>query len=271
MLTKLNIRNFKRLSEADIELGSTVAFIGKQPRRINDRGSQLRKALRDIPANHYYQAARKGWVLYLEGSTDLSILRSFARRLNHAASHVLESVFIHYIDGNNPQTARDHFYGLREAYPDLMGVAIFDRLDKDLPSEALRTLMWQRREIENYLCSQATLFAYAQANPDEGSEPLFVERRLQTMRDQIERLTQALATQRKPDPWSPNLKATDEFLDPLFENYYEVLGLSNQMRKANYHLLADYVPIAEIDPEITEKLDAILEIAQKAKPAEALE
>lgn len=251
--------------------GIVIAFLGKQPRRINDRGSQLRKALRDIPANHYYQAERKGWVLYLEGSTDLSIVRSLARRLNHAASQVLEGVFIHYIDGNNPQTARDHFYGLREAYPHLVGVAIFDHLDKPLPPEALKTLMWQRREIENYLCSEATLLAYARANPDEGDEPLFVERRIRTMRDQIDRLTQALATQRKPSPWSPDLKANDEFLDPLFENYYEVLRLSNQMRKANYHLLADYVPIEEIDPEITEKLDAILEIAQKAKPAEALE
>ncbi|MCE7948687.1 MAG: AAA family ATPase [Chloroflexi bacterium CFX4] len=250
--------------------GIVIAFIGKQPRRINDRGSQLRKALRDIPANHYYQAERKGWVLYLEGATDLSILRSFAKRLNHPASQMLESVFVHYIDGNNPQTARDHFYGLREAYPDLAGVAIFDRLDKALPPEPLKTLMWQRREIENYVCSAATLFAYAQANPDDGDMPLFVERRLQTMRDQIDRFVQAFATQRKPSPWSPDLKATDEFLDPLFENYYEGLGLANQMRKANYHILANYVPAEEIDPEITEKLDAILETAQKAKPAEAL-
>jgi predicted DNA-binding protein YlxM (UPF0122 family) len=85
------------------------------------------------------------------------------------------------------------------------------------------------------------------------------------MEQQIERLEQAFSAQRKPSPWSADIKATDEFLDPLFENYYEALGLANQMRKANYHLLADYVPLAEIAPEVRTMLDAILDVAQRAK------
>ena len=61
-----------------------IAFLGK-PHRINDRGSQLLKSLRDFDFEEYYQAQQRGWVLYLEGSTDLSILQAFAEKLDHPA------------------------------------------------------------------------------------------------------------------------------------------------------------------------------------------
>ena len=66
-----------------------VAFVGK-PHRIDDRGGrQVLKSLKEIGFQQYYQAEQKGWVLYLEGSTDLAILRAFADVLNHPAKAVL--------------------------------------------------------------------------------------------------------------------------------------------------------------------------------------
>ena len=62
-----------------------VAFVGR-PHRIDDRGSQVLKALREIGFDHYYQAEQTGWVLYLEGSTDLAILHALARRLENKRS-----------------------------------------------------------------------------------------------------------------------------------------------------------------------------------------
>ncbi len=61
-----------------------VAFVGT-PHRIDGRSSfsQVRKALSRIGFDHYHQAEMTGWVLYLEGSTDLAILQSFADRLGH--------------------------------------------------------------------------------------------------------------------------------------------------------------------------------------------
>ena len=64
---------------------TVVAFVGK-PHRIDDRGSQVLKALRAIGFEDYYLAEQVGWVLYLEGSTDLAILQAFARRLGHEAA-----------------------------------------------------------------------------------------------------------------------------------------------------------------------------------------
>ena len=38
------------------------------------------------------------------------------------------------------------------------------------------------------------------------------------------------------------------------------------MQKTDYHTLAPYMPLALLDAEITEKLDAIAEVAAKATP-----
>jgi energy-coupling factor transporter ATP-binding protein EcfA2 len=110
-----------------------VAFVGR-PHRIDDRGSQVSKALKEIGFEQYYQAEATGWVLYLEGSTDLAMLQAFAQRLGHPAQAALERPFVHYV-GNQPSKARDHFYGLREAKPDLIGCAIYDRIETRLSED----------------------------------------------------------------------------------------------------------------------------------------
>ena len=109
--------------------GGVIAFVGK-PHRLSDddKGSQVLKALTSIGFDRYYQAEQTGWVLYVEDSTDLSILQAFASILGHEAAQYLERPFVHYVATNLPQKARDHFYGLREGKQDLVGVAIFDRL-----------------------------------------------------------------------------------------------------------------------------------------------
>jgi len=38
------------------------------------------------------------------------------------------------------------------------------------------------------------------------------------------------------------------------------------LRKSDYHILARLVPKNDIDPEVIEKLDAIVSVARKAKP-----
>ncbi len=84
-----------------------VAFVGK-PHRIDDRGAQVLKSLREIGFEEYYQAELTGWVLYLEGSTDLAILRAFAKALDHEAQSSLEKPFVHYIE-NKPHRAETTF------------------------------------------------------------------------------------------------------------------------------------------------------------------
>lgn len=78
----------------------------------------------------------------------------------------------------------------------------------------------------------------------------------------------ALIALGKESPWSSEVKATDEFLDPLFRAYFQKLGLPNLMAKKNFYELAAHVPAAEIDPEISEKLDVIAQVARNAETAQ---
>ncbi len=223
-------------------------------------------------SQEYVQAEQTGWALYLEGSTDLAILRAFARRLGKQdAIDALERPFVRYV-GNQPTVALRHFHALREACPEFRGIALFDRLEREAPpSPTLPLLAWKRREIENYLCSEATLEAWARASAREAeTRPLHapheVERRRTAMREATREMSEALETLGRGSPWSPDIKASDAFLKPLFHAWSGKLGLPNLMNKGNFHELADHVPDEEIDPEIGEKLDAIAAVAASASP-----
>jgi hypothetical protein len=249
-----------------------IAFVGN-PHRIDDRGSQVLKALKEIGYDQYYQAEQTGWVLYLEGSTDLAVLKAFAETLGHLAKKCLELPFVSYV-GNQPQQARGHFYGLLEAKKNLVGIAIFDRLEQDLqPTGPLREMMWQRREIENYLCYPEVLLAYAEGVGDsEVSGPLFAfaerDRRRQVMQSCIEDLVLPVALRNRDDRWWQDVKASNDFLDRLFETYFERLGLPNLMRKADYHILARLVPAELVHVDVRGTLDAIVEVAASAQPVQ---
>jgi energy-coupling factor transporter ATP-binding protein EcfA2 len=246
-----------------------VAFVGT-PHRIDDRGSQLLKSLRSIGFEQYYQAEQTGWVLYLEGSTDLAILQAFADLLEHPAKTALEQPFVFYV-ANQPPKAREHFFGLREAKTDLVGIAVFDSIPGDLQgSGALVELKWRQREIENYLCFPETLLTYA-GRVDDSPGPLFEptirERQKTAMRQAIEEVSGALRTLGRPEAFGPDIKASDDFLEPVFQKYFERLSLRNLMQKTDFHALAHLVPRERIDPEIAEKLDHIVEVSKRARPA----
>ncbi|MGI6415385.1 MAG: AAA family ATPase [Thermoguttaceae bacterium] len=246
---------------------AVIAFVGK-PHRIDGAGSQVLKSLRDIGFDQYYQAQETGWVLYLEDSTDLAILQAFARLLGHQAQTCLERPFVKYVETNLPQKARDHFFGLQEAKPDLVGIAIFDRLDRDLQSHPdLQEMMWRRREIENYFCTEEVLIAYAAHDlPEDLFGLAEQDQRKRAMREAIDEVAAALKTLDKPDPWSADIKATDEFLDPLFRSFFKKRSLPLQLKKSDYSILAGLMPRTSLDPEIAEKLDAIVAVAARAKP-----
>ena len=87
------------------------------------------------------------------------------------------------------------------------------------------------------------------------------------MREVLSDVGRALNTLGRGSPWSSELKASDDFLTPLFEAYFRKIDLPNLMAKKNFYELADHVPDDEINPEIDEKLDAIATVAAMASPA----
>lgn len=242
-----------------------VAFVGK-PHRINDRGSQVIKALTSLGFDQYVQAEDTGWVLYLEGSTDLAVLQSFARTLGHPASQVLERPFVCYV-ANQPSKAREHFYGLQEAYPSLRGIALFDHLpDIVLQTQGLYTeMMWQRREIENYFADPQVLLEFARTGqPHDLFGLAEANRRVAVMQECIRKIVPPIALEDRTDPWWRTTKMSDEFLNRVFAMFFKETGLYHTMPKAEYHQLARLMPADLIDDEVRQKLDAILAVARAA-------
>lgn len=239
---------------------TVIAFVGK-PHRIGRNRDGLRRALGEIEFHDYALAERVGWVLYIEGSTDLAVLQAFARRLGHGgAQRAFETPFLRYV-GSEPKAAQRHFHGLREATPTLCGVALFDRLPRPLPfDEHLRLLAWKRNEIENYFCTEKCLLAFAEAQPRPDAPDLFAPQRVETMRDAIGRIRAGSEMFDRPAIWSSDAKASTDVLEPILANYFKILGIYNDMPKKNLHRLVAHLPDDEIPDEVREKLDAIAEV-----------
>ncbi|MCY4377901.1 MAG: AAA family ATPase [Spirochaetaceae bacterium] len=249
---------------------TVIAFVGA-PHRIADRGSQALKALTEIGFEQYFHARETGWVLYLRSSTDLAVLLAFARRLGHeAASEALSRPFVRYVANNASEVTR-HYHALREAVPALRGIALFDRVTDGPPDIApVECLVWERREVENYLCTRRTLEAYAAESSDVdrlGSlfAPPEVERRRVAMNDAIAEVEKALAADGTAAPWSTDLRAGEQVLEPIVAAFFRQLDLPSANR--GFQELVEHVPEDEIAPEIAGKLDAIARVAAGPSPA----
>ena len=70
------------------------------------------------------------------------------------------------------------------------------------------------------------------------------------------------------DPWSDDVKVSERVIPAVFNNYYRRLGIKNEMSKADFHSLVEYNDLSRIDHEVAEVLDRMLEVIQRAKPAE---
>ena len=154
---------------------------------------------------------------------------------------------------------------MREAKPDLSGIAIYDRLEPAPQADpSLAQLTWRQRELENYLCGREVLLDFAQSEGMRHGGALFAPKWRSHMQECIDAIERALDTLGGPSPWGPDIKASDDFLDPLFTRFYRQSNSPALIRKSDYHRLAEYLKAEDIEPEINEKLDAIVDAAQRA-------
>ncbi len=267
-------------SHSEILLGeaaqreSAIAFVGKPHILGKNKQSNVISALKEIGFEYYHAAERMGWILYLEGESDLRILQAFARHLKHPAEKILQNPLVKYLETNLPHNARKHFYNLREAKNNLVGILLLDRIEKSLQNEGgLLELMWCQREIENYLCNRTAITNYVVR---ELKEDLFdytkKEEQQQKMKEEITKLERAIQILGNPAPFSKDIKASDDFLTPLFKNFLASASpnisdnVPSYLLKRDFHKLVPFIPNDEIDLEVEEKLNEIMIVAQKAKP-----
>jgi hypothetical protein len=100
--------------------------------------------------------------------------------------------------------------------------------------------------------------------------PLFEQadsdKALESMKKAVEDRVARAAIRDRNDPWWRTVKASDEFLDLVFPEFFRGLGLRPDLRKAEYYRLVPHIPPALISPEVVKVLDAISEVARKAQP-----
>jgi hypothetical protein len=250
-----------------------VAFLD-EPHRLTSRqeARQFRKSLSEIRSVDYLLAEQRKRVLYVEDYTDIDILLEWARVLSHPALEFLESPFAVYV-GNVVPRARDHFYGLRAAYPELRGALLIDQAEGELDTKgALRELMWRRREIENYLLVPDAVLRLCAAEitrlrKSSPNDNLFsaadLEKAKAILREFV--LPDVFVSPLTDTPFLMGTKVSDVVLEPFFKKFFTELHEYNTMPKSKFYRIAEVMEPREIHPEVRAKLDAIAEALELAE------
>jgi energy-coupling factor transporter ATP-binding protein EcfA2 len=258
-------------------------------------------SLKHFGADHYVKARERGYVLYVEGGTDVDMLRGLAERLQHPVAAIWdERINSFYVQNNYPLqdlgaelerveggfglTPREHFSGLRNLLPDLKGLAILDndgqnRQDRD--DGALQIRYWRRYEAENYFITPELLrdYAYRQYPTDD----LFIHQvraavddaLAQTLRDEV-----FDGIQKDYDTWATSpadaarliweARTERRKLSALAESFFRRLaqsvGGAILLKKGELHRLIPHADLsAAAATEVRAKLDLLQELFEQAR------
>ena len=254
--------------------------------------SGITNALKHFGAEHYVKARETGHVFYVEGSTDVDMLRAFADRLDHPVLAALDDgarLNVYYLEDNFPGpersqdeelerveggyglSAREHFHALRGMLPGLRGLVIRDgdgKQRREGLEAGLEILMWKRYEPENYFITPDLLLAWA----DRGApnEELFARTRRQLLDDLIleeifDRNAEDFTNYQKLDPstrktlWRAQTqnRKLSLFAEEFFRRLAKETGTRMLARKGSLHELLDLCDPADLNGEVREKLDAL--------------
>jgi len=254
--------------------------------------ANVENSLKLFGTENYVKARDRGYVLYVEGSTDVDMLRAFAERLSHPAIENWDGrLNSYYVQNTYPELSaeselervsmgygampREHFRNLRSLLPNLQGLAILDndgRSRVDSVEGGLRISYWRRYEAENYFITPDLLRRFALNH--YGSDNLFsniIERDIQTVLDDLilEAIFGGNVTDfdtRRVSPgdasrlvWESKTERIK--LSSIAEEFFRRLAIKLRrpmiMRKGELHRLIQLVDPKSLPIAITHKLDAL--------------
>ncbi len=271
---------------------SIAMILDGEAKIISDKDKEVKPILKEFGVEHYYKAAITHNILYVEGSTDISILKAFAKLLGkNKALEILEGDLNYYyiqnpISTNDIENVVDrkegyynsifvkHFSSIKKIIPEFIGVGIFDSDAKDSKNDSypddLTVYKWKQYEIENYFISLDIIDQYF-ADYLGGTDNLFHQAYLRAKQQTI---TDFLFDGKEDEyeifrMGSPDIqkllwertqnKKMSHFLDMLMDNFVQDSGLPYPMRKGEYYKLIDYMRAEDVDPEVSSVLDLIEE------------
>ncbi|MDR0414558.1 MAG: AAA family ATPase [Prevotellaceae bacterium] len=248
-----------------VNAASVVALVENRVVTVGDTSMKrsILKSLVEIGWDKYAAARVKGHVLFLEGSTDFAMLKAFADKLGHRAKDKLALANVIYTGGNAPATAVRLFAAFQPVFPELRGLAVFDRVDEaKLSNPKLKMVCWRKRELENYFAKPDVLLKYAESLQSRHSH--FTGAQLSAAMDEVVKdFTTPVCLKNLQDEWWSAAKLTDDWLDKIFPAFHKKLGLPCAASyKKNYCELIQFLNAADIDMEVAEKLDLIYEVLE---------
>lgn len=255
--------------------------------------TDITNALKHFGAEHYVKARETGHVLYVEGGTDVDMLRAFADKLEHPVMAALDDgarLNVYYLQDNFPgpernqneelerveggygMSAAEHYHALRGMIPDLRGLVIHDsdgNPRREGNQAGLEIRVWKRYEPENYFITPELLLAWADKQMPPG-EDLFARTRQQILDELILEQTfegeaEDFANYQKVDPstrktlWRAQTqnKKLSWFAEEFFRRLAKETGTRMLARKGGLHELVALCDPSELNGEVREKLDAL--------------
>lgn len=287
------------LDEA-IDNNLTLLLEGEADNLANKQ--DIRNSLKHFGAEHYVKARERGYVLYVEGGTDVDMLRALAKRLQHPVADIWdERINSFYVQNNHPHqdlnaelerveggfgiTPQQHFNGLRNLLPALKGLAILDNDGRNRVSHlqsALKISYWKRYETENYFVTPDVLRDFARAHYAEFDLFSGFHTEIDAVLDGVilEHLFDGEAADF--DAWkqatAPVARVLWEaktqrqklstFAEDFFRRLAHQLGGQMLLKKGELHRLVDLVAVESLSSEIQEKLDLLYDLFSQSTPAE---
>ncbi len=234
-----------------------VSFLD-HPHKLSDdtQRDQVREALKRVTSLDMLLAEQSPGILYVEGETDLNLLREWARALQHPTyEYFSKKPLFHCNQGSHPRESRSHYFALKAFKRDIRGALILDRDNRNLPShevsaEGLTIIRWDRYEVENYLINPNALTRFVRGVSPDLFTMASAERGLEYLKRHL------------PPPIFENPLVDD--LDyfrytpsskTLLPGFFEASGLP--LTKNEYYQIAAQMKPEEIPIEVKEKLDII--------------
>ncbi|MDR2133517.1 MAG: AAA family ATPase [Treponema sp.] len=274
-----------------VDINLTMLLLDGTADNIGDK-KDVRNALRTYGIEHYYKAKVHPRIFYIEGSTDIEILRGLVALLGHKkAEKVLNDKLNPYYTQNiEPEDTIEnqldraggafnrnhlaHFNALKIFVPELKGFALFDNDNNnrtDTETDSIATLFWKNYEIENYFISPEVLIKYIESRYRNEEQDLFSHEDLDVFVQSVDDVLLSTVFNNSREILEDYHRGSREvkrfmlgntkmsgFAEEVFRRYAKKMNQPMLLAKGDLYRLVPFCPADEIPGEVSEKLDKLV-------------
>jgi hypothetical protein len=258
-----------------------LCVLAGRPRRLSDETERTRLAdsLFVLTQTDVMNALEAPGILYVEGHTDLALLRAWAIKLDHPAKQFLsvtpfwKPLVWEHRRGGDGIKSKEHYEALKLVRDDIPALALRDKdleplvPDSTITGQGYQRLRWRRYEIESYLVVPSALERFANtilstteiAKAKEDLRAFFVANLLEDATRNLYESPHA------PVGLLENYLGNTKARTVIIGGALEAMGIRG-FDYTRYNEIAAEMTPEEIHPEVREKLD-LLVAALRLEPA----